>query len=446
MGVVFDLNGKPRKAAAAGTEPYGLDPAFERAVVALACRNPTFYAQIAHEIDTTLLGSAEAKLLMDALHAMAAESGGRTPTASVVVLQRARRLVHEGKVKAKHVEACVEYLELADEAGLPDAESAAAELVVVLRRRVQSALVTAAMDEYARRGDFRETRILLDKSESLGVVTNSVGTRMDPAALDELAALRSMERLPTGIVDLDFSHDSKLARGCLGMMVGAPGAGKSMFLSQIAANAAMSGMLVLYATLELPVPLVMARMFAHVAGIPIAEIEDGTRDREAREAWASRVTIGSGYVRFFTAQATQVRDITKWFDACEAAAGRQPDLLIVDYADKLIDKATRKDGKYAEMLPVYEGLRLFAHERKIWCWTASQATRNSRGAKNMDLDQVADSMHKGRVADLVLTGAVDEEDHGAQVKLFVAKNRWGRGRYTVGPLRCDFECGRIAEP
>ena len=113
---------------------------------------------------------------------------------------------------------------------------------------------------------------------------------------------------------------------------------------------------------------------------------------------------------------------------------------MVDYADKMT--ADIKDrSSYKIMEYVYEHLRIFVHENQKWGWTASQASRADKyQKKHVDLEHVADSINKVRVADLVVTLNLDEED---EMKFYVAKNRTGRSRQTVGPLPTEFEIGCI---
>ncbi len=120
---------------------------------------------------------------------------------------------------------------------------------------------------------------------------------------------------------------------------------------------------------------------------------------------------------------------------------------MVDYADRVGAKAKKgeQQSEYLGALSVYEGLRLYAAERKIFCWTASQASRQKDARKKrLDLDDVADSMHKIRVADLVITLNVTGDDGtDPMIKLFIAKHRTGRSRVEVGPLPTEFERARI---
>ena len=101
------------------------------------------------------------------------------------------------------------------------------------------------------------------------------------------------------------------------------------------------------------------------------------------------------------------------------------------------------DNEYLAMRYVYEGLRRdIAVARGMWVWTASQASRPSKDSnKRLDLHHVADSMHKVRVADQIIT--LNPKDDGQQMEFFIAKNRMGKARFSVGPIVTDFEKARI---
>ena len=85
-------------------------------------------------------------------------------------------------------------------------------------------------------------------------------------------------------------------------------------------------------------------------------------------------------------------------------------------------------------------MRLFAHETKKWVSTASQAKRSAGKDKKrvIGLDDVADSINKVRVADLVIT--INGQD---ELEYAVEKNRYGRAGVRVGPLPHDFACGAM---
>jgi hypothetical protein len=151
-------------------------------------------------------------------------------------------------------------------------------------------------------------------------------------------------------------------------------------------------------------------------------------------------------VRDFTPYATTLEDIKEWVDQCEQFYGRKMDLLVVDYADKVGAKAKKgeqQSNEYTSGRVVYEGLRIYADARKMFCWTASQANRQKDRKKVLDLNDVADSLHKIRVADLVVTLNLQGEGEETEVVLNIAKHRTGRSRVKIGPLPCAYELGQV---
>jgi len=425
-------------------ESYGLDPAFERMVVALACSRPRFYGRIGRAMEPEALAAPGAQLALQAAHAIAQDSG-HGPESSVLVMQRLKRWMQDGRVTQEQITGVFDLLEQADETGLAPEDAVVDELTPLLQRRVQSQAVEAAMDEYAKRGDFARVAELIGDAARLGKADTSVGTLIGADSFAAIEGVRHLERLATGVSELDLALDGGLWRGALGMVVGGTGDGKSMFLSHAAASALQSGLHVLYATLELPEALVLSRIKANLTGVPINAIMDGSMEEAKRRLVAMMPTLGRCYVKDFTPHATTVEDLREWVKGCEQLARRQVDVLIVDYADKLTAKVPgEKDGsEYRTMRVVYEGLRVLAVEHKFFGWTASQKRRSSdKTKKKSDTDDVADSMHKSRVADVVVTLNLRGEEN-EELLYYIAKYRIGKAHASIGPLPHDFARGRM---
>lgn len=219
----------------------------------------------------------------------------------------------------------------------------------------------------------------------------------------------------------------------------------SIGLNHIAAVNLMNGLFVGYATLELPRAVVLARTKANMTGIPINALLQGdlVQARKILDKMSSR--MGTFMVQDFTPYATTVEDIKDWVRRCEDYFDDRPmDLLIVDYGDKLGAKKGKDDESgYSQGRVVFEGLRIYAADRKMFCWTASQATRQKDKRKRLDINDAADSMHKIRVADLVITINPKEEGDLLSLLLFVAKHRTGRSRVEVGPFPAAYDVGQL---
>jgi len=425
-------------------DPYFLDPVFERHVLALACQVPNFYATVAYALDIDCMALPEAKPILETLSMMVRERGS-APASTVLVLQRMRRRMSEGKLTLDVLQAVSDLFDTAEEEGLLDPQAVAAELTPVLKRRLQSEAIHLSHDEYARKGNFKTVVQKLEQADRLGLQTSTVGTLLMGEGFSELDALSQLQRLPTGVLELDSQLHEGLARGGLGVALADSGGGKSMFLNHQACEAMRRKLPVLYATLELPKPVILARLYSNLTGVPVNQILENPQDRKEAERRLGEMApeMGPCIVEEFPPHATTVKDLQEWASRCEQAFGREVGLVVVDYADKLYEPKMKHDNEYLVMRYVYEGLRRdLAVSKHVWVWTASQATRPSKESnKRLDLHHVSDSMHKVRVADLILT--LNAQDDNAQVTLFVAKNRLGKSRMSAGPIPTDYERARL---
>jgi len=215
----------------------------------------------------------------------------------------------------------------------------------------------------------------------------------------------------------------------------------SIYLSHQTASAMRANRFVALATLELPEPIIIARIKANLLGFTIDEILNGSLEKAEQKFMALAPSLGSCVVKEFAPKATTIHDIFAWVKDLEAEEGKKIDLLVVDYADKL-GTGRADDNSYVTGGTVFEGLRHYSVERDIWCWTASQPKRMTKGQKRIELDDIADSINKARVADLVVT--MNPKGDGDLLSYYLAKNRMGKTGKTIDDLPQEFEYGRIA--
>lgn len=394
-----------------------------------------------------MLKDETAKKALEALRAIANDLG-RGPSDSSMVIQRLRRFRDEGKVTLEEIRAVVELLDDAEEEGLPPDDEVIAEVAPILKRRAQQSAVRKAITAHGKDSDLTEVANEILDAQRIGQVDTSQGTRIGTDSFEAIRVLRRMQRLPIGIDQLDLQLSGGLARKALGVIVGGAGDGKSMMLSHIAAQCMYDGLSVVYATLEIPEGEVLARIKANLTDMTIDEITSGDGEQEcmrrlaylANRQFDFRPGLGLGITKEFSPFTTTVHDIRTWLDNCEAQEGRPIDVLIVDYADRM--GAPKESGDYNAQKVIYEGLRNVIDERGIFGWTACQATRSSDKSRRHDLNDMADSMHKGRIADLVITLNLSKD--GDEIEYYVAKHRTGKSRFSIGPDKHWFENGQMA--
>lgn len=425
----------------AKVDPYRLDPRFEVAVVLSAVRRPKFYGTIGHAVEPEALGEETHRLIYKAVKAIAKDIG-HAPSSDATVLQRIRRWVEEGSVSTEDLNSAIDFFIDAPRKIQPEDELVG-ELRPLLQRRLEAEAVRAAMEEYSRKGDFSIVQRILAQSKSVGRVDTNTGLRLGTGVFAEIDQLAAMQRLPLGIEELDFALDGGLPLGCQFVYVGGAGAGKSMMLAHVVAHALTLGLSAVVATLELNRVVWMARVMANLTGEPINNILRQDYEETRRKIEKMYPVLGTLIVKDFPAKLTTMPELMQWYDACTEEEGHAAHLFVVDYADKCRSHLREDQNDYSGQNTVYETHRLFVAERRIWGATASQPRRKAAQEKRrrIELDDLADSQGKARVADLVVTGTKSQD--GDMIDYLIAKNRYGKADISVGPLPHDWACGRM---
>ena len=437
------IEGGASTGAGRSAEPYGLSPGFEAAAVTALCRSTGLWGRLGGSVDPACLSSPVATLALKAAAEFAAELG-KGPGSLLVVLQRLSRWRDAGKLAHDKVEEVSDFFDAAEDAGLPSDDAIVAEFAPVLQQRAKQAAIKLALDEYAKGEDLSRVEKAISQARSIGKVSDAAGSILGGTAFEAIDALRLMERLSTGIVELDLLLDGGLPRG-LTLFVGGSGAGKSMAMAQISAQAVYQQLHVGIVTLELSEELQLARVIANLTGTPTNDLLTGRQDRAKRRLDQLLPQMGTLTTRYFSPKGATADDIFRWVEQREQVVGQKMSLLVVDYIDKL--GSGKEESTYKAQGDIADALRDFALARSMFCLSASQAKRaggkssKQAGAVQTDLDDIADSMGKPRVADLVIT--LRKDDDAQTLDLFIAKNRLGRSRTSTGPLVQDETCGRV---
>lgn len=430
----------------AAREPYDFDPRFEACVLFYVCSDSKFWAAAGRELEVDSFSLAPAKALCEAARQLHKEG---VPPSCLGVLQRLRATVSAGKLEARLLEESDALFEsvLELQPKPPSAEAVLSELIPLLKRRLQSKAVLLSHQQWASRGDFTVVAATLARAERLGRGEEQPGVQLGAAGFRAIAEVGALERLPTGVFELD-QQIGGLWRGAVGFWLGRSGGGKSMALIHQTATAVLQKRRFTgFVTLELPQSLQLARLYAHLTGVPVNLILDNPAQRaESQRRMASlEPMIGICEVVELPAHGTSPQDLDHWIDSQEQKHSQKMEVLVVDYADLLTAPVPRGESNdYVMMRQVYLGLQKLAKGRNMWVWTGSQAGRG-KGTKKadseyLDLESVADSMNKSRIADMVLSLNPREE---GQFEIFVAKHRLGRAGYAVGPLPSEFELARL---
>lgn len=418
-------------------ETYGFSPEYEQVIAVMCCTIPHFYGRVGHALVADLFRDEAVQLLVKASQAIGKDIG-HGPSDHRTVMQRIAKWMDDGQVTEEMRLAALDVL--IDAPTPPPVDEVVAEVVSVVKRRMQQDLVQVTIDEYGKKGDFDEVQKRLQQMRRFGQVDTSIGSVIGPESFERIKRLAAVDRLPTGIAEIDINLNGGLPRGAAGMYAGATGAGKSMWLDHQTAGAMRAGLFTAFATLELSKEQQEARILANLSGESIYAVE--ASDKVARQKIDQLYPVlGQCIVQDFPAGLTTIPEILDWVKRCEDVEGYPVDFVVIDYADKLKSHDRSDKSGYDAGKTITESFRLWLKDNKRWGWTASQPQRKAAKEKGrrIEADELADSQHKARIVDLLITGIEAE----GQVTYFCPKYRLGRGGWTVGPLPHDWERGRM---
>lgn len=418
------------------SDPYTLDPDFERAVIAYLVRDRRFYGAVRGGVVSSCFPTREAQTIVEACAKCFTETG-EGPGSSVVVAQQLRQMsLEDGKITLDDTLLSLGYLEDCLDQDLPPMEKVMGVFLPQLRERMRGDALRDALMGL----DSTELRRRLERIDQLGFVDTSLGSKLGAASFREMDSTLT-EKLPTGMPRLDDYLEGGVPRKSLYVLLGGANSGKSTGLGQMAGANLREGGLVLYGTNELPVSMVKAKIFADLTNIPFKRILAG-QTKEAAERYAAMMDrLGSLYVKELDTGLTTPADIDDWRKEVEDAEGRKVDLVAIDYADRMGDGSTGDRSDYVVMRNVYNGLVAIAKDNSIVVATASQTKELKRGQKFAKLGDMADSRHKGRIATVVVSLNYFPEEQ--EFWLYLCKQKMGASDVELGPIPTDWDFGRV---
>ncbi len=229
-------------------------------------------------------------------------------------------------------------------------------------------------------------------------------------------------RLPvtTGWKDIDHICNGGLGKSELGVVVAPTGAGKSMVLVHLGAQALREGKTVIHYTLELQDTIIATRYDSCLTGYPLSDIINFKEEvfEEIKEI------EGKLIVKEYPTKSATTNTIKSHLTKL-LKRGIKPGMIIVDYGDLLKPVVVRKE-KRNELESIYEEMRAISTEFQCPVWTASQTNRSGLNAEVITMEQISEAFNKCFVADFIMSVSRTIEDkQNNQGKIFIAKNRNG---------------------
>tara|TARA_R110002110_G_scaffold94148_1_gene244477 strand:+ start:83 stop:1459 length:1377 start_codon:yes stop_codon:yes gene_type:complete len=237
---------------------------------------------------------------------------------------------------------------------------------------------------------------------------------------EERFKLKHRAPVTTGWKELDAITGGGLGKSELGVVIAPTGAGKSMALVHLGAQAIKEGKTVVHYTLELQDTIIGTRYDSCITGYPLTDIRN-FKDEIYEEV---KNLDGALIVKEYPTKSASTNTIRAHL-ARLLKRDIKPGMIIVDYADLLKPVIIRKE-KRNELESIYEELRAISTEFKCPIWTASQTNRSGLNAEVITMEQISEAFNKCFVADFIFSISRTIEDKQNNLgKLFIAKNRNG---------------------
>ena len=235
----------------------------------------------------------------------------------------------------------------------------------------------------------------------------------------------------TGWPEMDRICGGGMGKSELGVVVAPTGAGKSMVLVHLGAEALRAGKTVVHYTLELQDTVIANRYDSCLTGYPLSDIIN-FKEEIYEEV---RGLDGSLIIKEYPTKSASTNTIRAHLSRL-VKRGIKPGMVIVDYGDLLKPVTARKE-KRNELESIYEELRALSTEFSCPIWTASQTNRSGLNAEVITMEQISEAFNKCFVADFIFSVSRTIEDKQKNLgKIFIAKNRNGPDG-MVYPIHMD---------
>ena len=225
-------------------------------------------------------------------------------------------------------------------------------------------------------------------------------------------------QVSTGWRNIDQKLYGGFNRGELNIFAGGSGAGKSLFLQNLAVNFASVGLNVLYVSLELSEELTSMRIDSMMTGITTREIFKQIDDVEIKVKIAGK-KYGAIQVKYMPS-GKNVNDLRAYVKEYSIRKGFMPDAILIDYLDLLMPVTVKVSAENLFIKDKYvsEELRNFGMEIKAVLVTASQLNRAAVEEVEFDHSHISGGLSKIQTADNV-------------IGIFTSRAMRERGRYQI---------------
>ena len=283
-------------------------------------------------------------------------------------------------------------------------------------KALERAILTSA--DLIEKGEYGPVEGLVKDAIQIGLAKD-MGTDYFNDPRSRLMKLKDNNgQVSTGWPSIDKKLFGGFNRGELNIWAGGSGAGKSLFLQNMAVNFAKEGMNVIYISLELSEELTAMRIDAMLTGMATREIFKNIDDVEMKVKMAGKKN-GRIQIKYMPSGKT-ANDLRSYVKEWQIKNNATADVLLIDYLDLLMPQSRKVSPSdlFVKDKYVSEELRNLAMETQTVFVTASQLNRAAVEEIEFDHSHIAGGLSKIQTADNV-------------IGIFTSRAMKERGRYQI---------------
>jgi KaiC/GvpD/RAD55 family RecA-like ATPase len=267
-------------------------------------------------------------------------------------------------------------------------------------KALEKAILTSA--DLLDKQRYGEVEKLIKDASNIGL-PKSFGTDYYADPMGRLMQLKNQNGgTSTGWKTIDEKLYGGFNRGELNIFAGGSGAGKSLFLQNLALNWSQQGLNGVYFSLELSEGLCSMRMDAMLMGIATKDIYKNIDDVDLNIKMKGK-KAGRLQIVQLTAGIT-VNDLKSWIKEFQIQHDRKIDFVVVDYLDLMTPVSVKisAENTFIKDKYVSEELRAMAVQGGFLFCTASQLNRGAVESVEFDHSHISGGLSKIQTADNVI--------------------------------------------
>ena len=283
-------------------------------------------------------------------------------------------------------------------------------------KALEGAILQSA--DLLEKGDYGPVEDMVKEAVNVGL-TRDLGTDYFDDPKGRLEFLKSSHgQVSTGWPSIDKKLFGGFNKGELNIFAGGSGAGKSLFLQNLAVNWSLAGLNVAYISFELSEALAAMRIDAMTTNIPTRQVMKQMSDVEMKVKMLKK-KAGNLQLKYLPASST-ITDVKSYIKELELKNKKKIDAVLIDYLDLMMPKSKKVSPSdlFVKDKYVSEELRNFAVESQCLLATASQLNRASVEEIEFDHSHIAGGLSKVQTADNV-------------IGIFTSRAMRERGRYQI---------------